>query len=74
MPFPGSSAVVPSLKECFRPLPILVLIERLVPDELHVLAEADADLSVDIEDAQDADGLFFVALTYQQRRPLHKWK
>ena len=72
--FPGFPAVVQSLKECFRPLPIFFIIDGLVPDELHVLAEADADLSVDIEDAQDADGLFFVALAYQQRRPFHKWQ
>ena len=56
MPFPVFSAVVPSLKECFRPLPVLIVIERLIPDELHVLAEADADLPVDIEDADNPYG------------------
>lgn len=48
MPFLGFSAVVQSLEKGFRPLPVLIVIERLVPDELHVLAEANADLSVDI--------------------------
>ena len=69
--FPGFPAVVPPLEKGFRPLPVLVLIEGLVPDELHVFAEADADLSVDIEDADNPYGQFFVSGSDKQRIPFH---
>lgn len=53
---------------------IFSLIERFVPDELHILAEADTDLPFNIEDAEDTDNRFFLPFPDHERRPLHQRK